>query len=604
MSYLSEIANIVAMLATTAVTGAGIYYKYIHKNMDAGDGKFLLYGGPVEVDYELDHLAREVQRIIITILNEQPEFEGLNKVETEKRLQAKARLRKAKEKAPTGDKAAKNYMKDIIPYILENYLKVNERTIDKTIYFEIEEKLSSQDKFEILMYLYMKKYRLDAFKKMVEEYHLAELTEDEKYEITAENINQIYREKMAGVKLSYNDKLAILTQRIYQMRFGFTVVDMLLDMHINGVHGGVSGIPAEMIDFEEEKELLKTATFSYDTVWVYMNTKKILLSFLSFGSMAELIRVVKNIYRYDNPEQLTRNNPIVGSERKDGSRVTVGRPPAADSWFFIVRQHSTATVLNRTFEEMYPNPGNELVKGVLNYSIQGCQNLAFTGPMGCGKTTLFKCCFQFVPKTYSVRVLELIFELALRKLYPDMNILTFREINSLNGQAILDFIMKTDGDIVMIGEVATAYVANWVVDMSQRAAKYVWLTNHANTTSDLVAWFRNARLLHGGLRNERIAEQEVVRSLNIDIHMENYIIKRITEIEPLEVKSDIDAIFQERDIIRFNEVTKEYEVINGFSEYRVEDILSHVPVQERENFISFQELLLQKSEERRLKQGR
>ncbi len=49
--------------------------------------------------------------------------------------------------------------------------------------------------------------------------------------------------KQENFKLDFADKLNIVTQRIYQFYKGYSSIDEIRDMNIDGVSGGVSGLP-------------------------------------------------------------------------------------------------------------------------------------------------------------------------------------------------------------------------------------------------------------------------------------------------------------------------------------------------------------------------
>ena len=53
-------------------------------------------------------------------------------------------------------------------------------------------------------------------------------------------------------------------------------------------------------------------------------------------------------------------------------------------------------------------------------------------------------------ETMNLRITETAFELHLRKIYPTRNILTFRETDTISGQAGLDVQKKTDGSVNII----------------------------------------------------------------------------------------------------------------------------------------------------------
>ncbi len=54
---------------------------------------------------------------------------------------------------------------------------------------------------------------------------------------------------------------------------------------------------------------------------------------------------------------------------------------------------------------------------------------------------------KFIKGMYTLRIQEMAFELNLRKLYPERNILSFRETGTLKGQEGLDLQKKTDGTV-------------------------------------------------------------------------------------------------------------------------------------------------------------
>jgi len=103
----------------------------------------------------------------------------------------------------------------------------------------------------------------------------------------------------------------------------------------------------------------------------------------------------------------------------------------------------------------------------------------------------------------------------------------------------LDLQKKTDGTVNILGEVASAPVSSWLVQMSMVGSLFTMFTHHAKTTKALIKYMRNCLLSHGAFTNERIAEEQVVDAINFDIHMEKDItgheyIERITEIVPRE----------------------------------------------------------------------
>ena len=106
-------------------------------------------------------------------------------------------------------------------------------------------------------------------------------------------------------------------------------------MNIDGVSGGVSGLPESFYKpscTNRNGRLYQTKYAEHkvpracDSIWIFFQGKSIRLAFLSFGTEAELKRVCQNIYKYNNPGQLSDTNGYKINEMKDGSRVVVVRP--------------------------------------------------------------------------------------------------------------------------------------------------------------------------------------------------------------------------------------------------------------------------------------
>lgn len=479
---------------------------------------------------------------------------GLSEEEFRRRKSKRAELKKALRGCTSGDIRDKAYVKQYLADLLVQQYGVNETNIDRVIAFDDPYELSSQDQFEVLLYLYKKRYRYDALGELIRKYELdqpklgIEDGQTESYRITADEIYEIYKKEAR--RLYFDDKLSIVVQRIYQMYKGFSVVDEIRDMKIDGVSGGVSGLPPSVWEGEWEFQadsLLREVPKSHDSVWVFYKGKSIHFSFLSFGSEQELKRVCQNIYKYNYPGQLSESNGYKVNEMADGSRVVVLRPRFSESWAFFVRKFD---VQSATLEQLIRDRNAELPIRLIQYLVKGARITAITGAQGSGKTTLLMAMVRYIPATYTIRVQEMNFELNLRKIYKDRNILSFRETETISGQEGLDIQKKTDGTVNILGEVATDPVAAWMIQMAQVASLFTLFTHHAKTLRDLVFSLRNSLLKTGVFQNEKIAEQQVISVLNFDIHWKRDMnghryIERITECVPLDQEKAYPVHFRQ-----------------------------------------------------------
>ena len=529
-----------------------------------------------------EYLVKKVGEVFHEILTTNVAALYLDEEETRKKERLKEELRRALRTCSYGDIRAKEYVKEHIRDILLENCGIREDTIDDYFHFS-GMSMSGQDRFDILLYLYKKQWQYDALAQLLKHLIPGEFDGEESLGVTRADLDKLYEDMEPA--LSFGDKVSVLVQRIYQIFKGNGVIDEIRDMNIDGVSAGVSGISDICYDVRilTDPEKAKDLPKSYESIWVFFRGKTIHLSFLGFGSGNELERVCKNIYRYDNPGQLSAAKGYIANEMQDGSRVIVVRPPFCESWAFFVRKFNSADSLR--IDQLITGAGSGAMIGIMKGLITGCQVIGITGEQGCGKTTLLKALIGFVNPAYTLRIQELIFELNLRKLYPDRNILTFRETASVSGQEGLDVQKKTDGTVTILGEVATAPVASWLVQVSQTASRFTMFTHHAKTTKALIASLRNSLLLAGGFSNEQVAEEQAADAVNFDIHMQKDMhghryIERITEIVG---KRGADGrCFSAVDIAIRQD--GRYRIVNSPSEKALRELSSYMTEQEKRDF--------------------
>ena len=545
MMSVAFVFNILLILLLLAFIAAFFYYRVKKSGADQMVEDSLTRE---KTTYSLSTMQNYIKKQFDEITRMNLYDLALSEEEFERRKNVKYELKRALKGAGYADSNDKKYVKSLMFDLLKNDYKVNNFNINHAIPFNNFNELTSQDKFEILMHMYKKTYKAEALTKIITKYALdyPKYEFDEtvpSYVITPREIDEIFTDEVSPETLSFEDKLEIVVQRIYQEYKGYSVVDDIRDMNIDGVSGGVSGIPPSFLDQLSDMDDYLTQMndnripMSYDSVWIFYKGKAMYLSFLSFGSEAELKRVCQNIYKYNNPGQLSESVGYKINEMKDGSRVVVLRPNFSESWAFFVRKFAPPTLISP--EQLLIHENKENVIELLKYLIRGARVTAITGEQGCGKTTLLMAIMKFLYPTITIRVQETAFELHLRKIYPYHNILSLRETDTITGQEGLDVQKKTDGGVNILGEVATDPVAAWMIQMAQVASKFTLFTHHAKTFPNLITSLRNSLLKIGMFNSENVAEVQVVQVINFDIHLKRAVdgtryIERITECIPLE----------------------------------------------------------------------
>ena len=585
------LTNIILTLVVIILAGGGIAY-FVKRNKNAEVEEEVQKD---EKTYTLDEMRDYIKKRLDEITKVNLYDIGLSEEELKRRKNKKYALKKALKGCTYGDVNDKRYVKELIFDLLSKEYGVNEANISSAIPFDMPSLLTPQDKFDILIYVYKKEFGYEALTQLIKRYNLATLKylQGETkpcYVITDDEISEIFEKE--NITLSFYDKLEIVVQRIYQHYKGYSSIDEIRDMNIDGVSGGVSGLPESFLsqvaqtdgDYLDQVAEHKVPR-ACDSIWIFFQGKSIRLAFLSFGTESELKRVCQNIYKYNNPGQLSDTNGYKINEMKDGSRVVVVRPSMSETWAFFVRKFDVkrATVEQWTGEM----PGSDKVIDLLKFLVKGARITSITGEQGCGKTTLLMGMIENIYETMNLRITETAFELHLRKVYPTRNILSMRETDTISGQECLDVQKKTDGSVNIIGEVATDPVASWMIQSAQVASKFTLFTHHAKTFPDLVTALRNSMLRAGVFKNEKTAEGQVVQVLNFDIHLQKDFrgrryIERVTECIPIVDKKTYDYDYNSEKTMNgkvqkfFENATTYFSKVTEQNLYRYQNVLEYV----------------------------
>ena len=297
---------------------------------------------------------------------------GLSEEELKRRKNKKYELKKALKGCTYGDVNDKKYVKELIFDLLYKEYGVDETNVSKAIPFDVPSLLTSQDKFEIILYMYKNEFGYEAMAKIIDKYKLDDLKyvageTKPSYVITSEEIDDIYEKE--NFVLAFTDKLNVVVQRIYQHYKGYSSIDEIRDMNIDGISGGVSGLPESFMSqvAQTDGDYLSQIVDhkvprACDSIWIK--------------------RVCQNIYKYNNPGQLSDTNGYKINEMKDGSRVVVVRPSMSETWAFFVRKFD---VKRATLEQIVLFPGKEEAIDLLKFLVKGARIVSLTGEQGCRK---------------------------------------------------------------------------------------------------------------------------------------------------------------------------------------------------------------------------
>lgn len=298
-----------------------------------------------ENTFSLEKLEDKTNETLNITLQRSLSDMNLDAKEYARSMANKEELKSSRRTAAYGDKSAKRFMCLYIKDTLTDQKigKLNPINILNVIPFDDYNAIKSRDKWEILTYLWIQDGPTgfsDNFCKFG--LHKPKKTEyGNVYEVTKEDCAAVfaaYMDERHG--MTYNERIGYITQRVFQDIGGLGAVDLLLETDIDEVQGGSSGIPAESFDIELNKDVMESQeiSYSFEAIWIVFKGLNIHLSCTTFGTQSELVRVCRNIYRYDAPTILNEKDAKVVGAMKNGNRISVMCPNFSDSYAFLARK--------------------------------------------------------------------------------------------------------------------------------------------------------------------------------------------------------------------------------------------------------------------------
>ncbi|NFL43529.1 hypothetical protein FDB61_17840 [Clostridium botulinum] len=568
-----------------------------------------------EDKYEFNKIVEFVDNHTNALVKTTIEDFTISTEELEKAKNRRNMFKKELELCGLGDLSAKQFIKSWIMDLITQKYGLDETNIDKVINFDFP---STYNKFLILLYVYMDKYKFNALKELIIQNSLDNLKEvngEMMFAVTNEDIENVYlKENLAMSIISFEDKLNILVQLIYEILYGLNIADEIRDQKIDGISLGVNGVPIDFISKVNDMKVREPEKnidfkFSYDSVWLNFQGKEIWLKFLTFGSQRELERVCKKIYRFNNQRQFSKKDGYIFNNMADFSRVAIYRPPYAESWAALIRKFD----IDGDLDILIKDENSEIVRDIIKYLSRGKQKLCITGQKGVGKTTMLVAIVKATYAHIAMRVWESFFETFIRFKLPNRNVITIREMEGLSNEEAFDSLKKANGELTIISEAADDKTITFIVKNALVGSEYIYWTYHSETADGLVQSCRNSTINTGAFRDENIAEEQVLSILDFDIHLKKTsygkrYIERITEFrrldqEPYNDNSNEVAFFENSkkyfekksgakkyeavNVVEFDLESNSFKVTNNISQDRVKKIRENLLDFDKENFEIF-----------------
>lgn len=461
----------------------------------------------------------------------------------------------------SGNYGAREMVKKIIYSVLMQESLLEGKQVQRLIPFDEPEKMSAWQQMETMIYYYNKDADNQGFELLCNQFgwNHGGIT------VSEQKVKEAYN--LLAPVLTMEDKRKILVQLLFACTMGLGIVDTLNYQtgYIEEIQIGMSGRIERQYNYKTAFSGYAEEIYSRDGIHIMAQGCTIWLKALSFETEEELQRVLRNLIKESNAGELTQNNPMLVVDTADGRRISVSRPPMTDTWVGLIRKFDS--VKEVSLERLYQNERNkELLPNLLRQLIRSGRNIAITGEMASGKTTLFRACLAETKPDRNLRVIEVdSFELNVRGFLPQSNSITMRVTEQTPAEEVLAFARKTTGQIFAIGEINSASVAVMAMDLSKIASQ-LFFSAHYVTTEHMIVDFVNAKLCVGGYSEELLAELDVVRSLGFDIHLRakqgRRYVEYINEVIPAEKQNKNGKTYEIRPIYRFDEEKEKGVLLN------------------------------------------
>lgn len=538
-------------------------------------------------------------------------------IEYEASLRNKSRIAQAARKCVYGEENARRTIIKVFHDIIASHLLTLESCYS-IFNFEDLETLPPEIKFEILLYCLAPQYGKNAVKFLNDTYkwssprYIAQ-SGLERREVDYALVDTMFKEQMPYDSLSYEQCIDVISILVYQNSKGYGKIDTLMQQNIDGLElGTVGAIRYRLLNANPDYVTERSCSIQLDAQWIH-------LSFINFGTVDEIKRLVLNVSNTEGSEALTIKRPTKVVDMYNGSRVTCIRPNVGATWGLFVRSFSAGVISVKKWLDKPEVENWEIVDKLLFYLCQCTENTAVTGQQNTGKTTLMKGLIGYYPY-FNIRVIEMSFELQLNEIYPDRNIFCTRNDEFTSATEVQDILKKTDGYLSMAGEIATNEVAANAMQFGLVASQATMFSHHGKDYMGLIEGLTNA-LLSSGQFNDRDSAQGLVldvvkHNVHCDFHKKLRVVDYIEEIvkgetivpyQDIKVSSDVvSAIDQStalnrefyqrttdrvrytsRKIIRFNHETNTYEPYEWYTPERFAIMLDKMPDEHKAGFIQF-----------------
>lgn len=474
--------------------------------------------------------------------------------------------------------------RDVVIALIRDIIKVELETEEdccKAVDFTGLDYLDYQTKWIILVYVLSIDYKDNVVNYLEEIYNLTEIREIllddgriiKKREFNGTMLDNIFQIEVMESKysLAYDEYLDILSRKLFADYKGFGEIDDLRQLRVDGFNYGTSGSVRYEIDGKWDAMYRAT-----NSVWVQINALWVHFSFIDFGSMQQMRRITRQLTAYGNLGPMTEKSPLKVTESPDGARVTAIGQPVGECWACFVRKFNlSAYSMKGLFEKDYA-ANWELPTRLLYFIAKAEQNIPFTGLQNTGKTSALKAFIELCD-LMNIRVAEMSFELALREIYPWMNIFTAKPTQYTSMGEIQTIFKKTDAYLAIAGEIADNEIVPHVIQYALIASAFTSFSSHHKDDYALVNGLADSWISSVQGMDKNAAISSILDVMKLNCHLDfaegtDRVISYISEIIKLNELQEYPAISPSSNMTEA--IDQQTKIVRTFAE-RTTDRIKH-----------------------------
>lgn len=175
---------------------------------------------------------------------------------------------------------------------------------------------------------------------------------------------------------------------------------------------------------------------------------------LRFAREEDLENLIRRLILHDG-RSISRSDPVVESQRLDGTRITATVPPFTRQATLVLRRHGTFHLTPESI--VASGMVDQRLLTLLAALVRGRANIVISGATSSGKSSLLRFLVRYFHPLLRIVTLENVWELNLDEAYPDRDVVAVQEVpGRLSMQEAFRHVLRQTPNVIIVGEARAA----------------------------------------------------------------------------------------------------------------------------------------------------